>query len=682
MIRPVIWALKVEETVVFVKKYKKIYLVMIVFLTFANCYGVVVDSDNWRYLGNQVVYFFDSSRCPVPDWLRQNNTLADSFSRPDVRESVLAEEAFLEKALEGYEEDSLIWYGRIALDINPKCVLGLYIADKYEGTKLGALGKRQFEQCIERSCLAVFEGDSGWQEVLESELAEVNRDLGSSFEPENFEQAEVPFLLIYLIDRGGSELVRQRAGECLAREMVEQYGLEPALRQHRVLAGKQGATVSEGQIEQLIGKLIKVREDDEILSLVSQNTNETTPDILMREYARVGDYFKAEEYGIEALKILKGKKADNKEVSVFSSRLERVDNFLFVLCSELRGLGRQKSKLSGASLNNYSQIIKVLQNLLATDFGSTGDELEQLFWKIKNECAVQLLSAEYELAKTRQEAGGFKKSFKLEPIIFTAQLLRGNSFEQMRKELSDAADPEFRKGQMYRFAQFSQQTNHRYIARMALDAAVQEIDKVCDNVELLKDIAGMYLSVNSHQKAIEIYERIIAEVSDRDEAAMVLLEVIKIYSEKLRLYDKAIVECQRFLTEFPDAEQVSKIEFLTGKLAYLNKDYGGATGQLDMFCKKYGGDLRTGEAMILAALSRMSEGNTEDAIERFKEIIQKYPNSDLAIRSKFLIGYSQVSEQKYSQALEAFQQLVEQFPNSKYTSQAQSFINRLGKLAK
>ena len=86
--------------------------------------------------------------------------------------------------------------------------------------------------------------------------------------------------------------------------------------------------------------------------------------------------------------------------------------------------------------------------------------------------------------------------------------------------------------------------------------------------------------------------------------------------------------------------------------------------------------------MMLAALSCMSEGETQNAIDRFNEIIGKYPKGDIASRSKFLIGYAQVSEQKYSQAQETFRQLIKQFPQSRYTRQAQGFIERLGKISR
>lgn len=149
----------------------------------------------------------------------------------------------------------------------------------------------------------------------------------------------------------------------------------------------------------------------------------------------------------------------------------------------------------------------------------------------------------------------------------------------------------------------------------------------------------------------------------------------------LVLADTAIKECQQFLKKFSDSEQVSQVEFLIGKLAYLNKDYTGATGQLDSFQRKYPNSPQIGQAMMLAALGRMSEGAADDAIDRFTEIIRRFPDNDIAARSKLLMGHAQVSEQKYAQALETFRQLIEQYPKSQYVEHAKSFIERLSRIS-
>ena len=912
-----------------------ILITMLVLCTTASSYASFTNAGNWKNFGNRILYFLGSGGCPMPVWLQRQQQVIDAFAKPDLRESVLAVELYLEEALKGYEPNSFAWHGRVDLDINPRCIFGLYLVDKFPGTKLMDAGKRQFERSIEHSCLVALGTGSHWQQLFETELTKTYKDSTDGFQPEFFDEAEVPFLLIYLIENGSSEDIRQRAREQLARYLWERYGLEPALRQYCILL-KQGYTnigestklevakqlkqtgaISDAQqfyekilqdtdssetakeaaenlarikqansqqryawkildvlhkrfpdaqladedlemffsnfqanreerSKKLLSEHLTSQEQEKVLrlcrlynglwteeealnrwqsvvdntepgspfwqiarlylaeSLVStgnvgdakdmlddlsgssypiiqarallaladiaqaieraseavalyqqaaqierptvspewfksfqikpldvknlaaeelsffasflrgynelidgsfesavvnllkakeiacktrrdsllSNANKTIPAMLMLAYVKIGDYARAEEYGLQAVRNLKEQGEENKQSSTSLSQIERVDNVLFALFRELRTLQQPdlKSQPERYARNVYTAVTR--QGALDTGPQSAGRGLMSIFWQIKKQRMARLLFAEYSLAEARlRRSSSFKEFLNLEPIMFTTQLLDKDSFEQISNALAATTPQEYAKGQMYRFAKFAQRLNRPYMARMALNVAAEQISSARGNVQLLKNIADMYLKGNSHQKAIEIYERIVQQVPDTSEAEKAQLEIIKVYAEQLRLYDKAVQECQRFLKKFSDSQQVSEVEFLIGKLAYLDKDYAGAVGQLHSFQRKYPNSPQAGEAMMLAALSRMSEGNIQDAIDRFTEIIQKYPEGDLAARSKFLIGYAQVSGQKYSNALETFKQLVEQFPQSRYVKQAQSLIDRLSKVS-
>jgi outer membrane protein assembly factor BamD (BamD/ComL family) len=216
--------------------------------------------------------------------------------------------------------------------------------------------------------------------------------------------------------------------------------------------------------------------------------------------------------------------------------------------------------------------------------------------------------------------------------------------------------------------------------RGALDIAAGEHTSAA-NPEVLEDIARMYLVASSHQKAIDAYKMIVTNSKDPNKAESAQLKIIDVYAEDLQDYSAAIQECEAFMRRYPDSLQMSHVEFLAGRLAYLTKDYAGAVGQLDGFLRKYPAHPQVGQAMMLAGLSRMADGGTQDAITWFAEIIRRYPDGDLAARSKFLIGYAQVSGQQYHAATETFKQLIEQFPKSQYVAQARSLIDRLNKVS-
>jgi len=912
-----------------------ILVIMSTFFAVVSSYASVAEVDSWQNFGNKVVYFLGSDRCPTPSWLRRRQQMELAFAKLDYSEGVLAVASFLEQALEGYELESLAWQGRIPLNENPGCILGLYLAEKFPGTKVGDWASRLFSQSVEHSCLVELGAGASWKTRLETGLMKIDENSTDGVALDFLDTEEWPFLLIYFTQNGSSEQMRLRSRRLFAKYRCERYGLVSALTQYRLLllgqeysglnedmqlqiarlfeqtgaifdaqelyekilkntnvakiattaaeslaqlklADSQQAdawqslgilrkrfpdveltseslqsfsldfqTNREKKIAQLISKLITAQKQEEILKLcrdcsglwtekealgrwqyviknveseslpwqyarlylaqnmvntekfneakdiigalvssshpairaralfisadIAQSQNKASeavtlyqqvaqierpttlpqwlktsqikqtkaerltakelnffalflrgyneiidgnfssgvanllkaretrtkslqkslyyhakkaiPSMLMLAYLKMGDYARAEQYGFQAIKGLGEDGQDSKQFSNILSQIENADNSLAELSRQLHTTSEQGSKYR---LETYANLYTALtaQGTFSTDFAASLG-LVQLFWHIKCRQVSRFLSAEYGIATRQLTApNNFKEFLNFEPLVFMAQLLREDSFEQIRKALAAAVPREYAKGQMYRFAKFAEQVRHPYMARMALDAAVQQIDSASGNVQLLEDIAKMYLRCNNYQKAIEIYERIVEQVSDSNEVEQAKLKIIDIYAEQLRLYDRAILECQRFLKKFADSPKAAQIELLIGKLAYLDKDYAGAVGQLDLFQRKYPDSPKVSEAMMLAAISRMSEGNTRDATDRFTEIIQKYPKGELAARSKFLIGYSQVSEQKYSQALETFRQLIEQFPKSEYREQAQNLIHRLSKISR
>ena len=907
-----------------------ILVIMSIFFAAVSSYASVAEADSWQNFGNKVVYFLGSDRCPTPSWLRRHQQM----EQLDCREGVLAVASFLEQALEGYELESLAWQGRIPLNENPGCILGLYLAEKFPRTKLGDWGRRLFSQSVEHSCLVELGTGASWKTRLERGLMRIDENSTDDVTLDFLDIEEWPFLLIYCTQNGTSEQLQLRSRKLFAKYRCEQYGLVSALTQYRLLLLGQeyadlnedmqlqiarlfeqtGAIVNaqelyekilkntnvpeiaataaenlaqlkladsqqanawqalgilrkrfpdveltsetlqsfsldfqtnrEKKLQQLISELLTAQKQEEILKLcrdcsglwtekealgrwqyviknvepdsiawqyarlyLAQNmvnaekfnevkniigalsssshptirarsllisadiargldkTSEAVtlyqqaaqierpttlpqwlktsqikqikaerltakelsffalflrgynelidgnfssgatnllkaretrtkslqkslyyhakkaiPSMLMLAYLKMGDYTGAEQYGFQAIRALGEDGQDSKQFSNILSQIENADNLLAELSRQLHAIAEQGSK---SRLETYANLYTALtaQGTFSTDFAASLG-LAQLFWHIKCRQVSRLLYAEYDIA-TRQliSPNNFEEFLNFEPLIFMTQLLREDSFEQIHKAFAVTTHREYAKGQMYRFAKFAEQVRHPYMARMALDAAVQQIDNASGNVQLLEDIAEMYLRCSNYQKAIEVYEGIVEQVSDSNEVEEAKLKIIDIYAEQLRLYDRAILECQRFLKRFADSPQASEVELLIGKLAYLDKDYAGAVGQLDLFRRKYPDSPKLSEAMMLAALSRMSEGNARDATDRFTEIIQKYPKGELAARSKFLIGYSLVSEQKYSQALETFRQLIEQFPESRYREQARNLIHRLSKVS-
>jgi outer membrane protein assembly factor BamD (BamD/ComL family) len=407
----------------------------------------------------------------------------------------------------------------------------------------------------------------------------------------------------------------------------------------------------------------------------------TIPSMLMLAHMAIGDCVKAEEYGLKALRELQKKASDDNKIRIYLSQAEKIDELISRVCNDLRV--QYQDEKPPAFLRYMVYVHDNMTSLDALGIVKNRPDLKllRLFSILKRQRVGNLLSVEYSLAKKRLAFSHAvaDEYIRIEPILFCSRMIRYDNFARIRNVLA-VESPEGRSlYQMYRLALYARRVNSPRICRYALDSAAAETDTA--DVEILEEMAGIYLEMADHQKAIGIYERIVEQAFDTLDAHNAQFKIIGIYAEQLKLCDKAIEECQKFLKMFPDSIQVSEIEFLIGKLSYLDADYASVTGQMDSFQRKYPNSPQVGQAMMFAALSRMSEGIDSDAIDRFSEIIRKYPNSDLAARSKLLIGYIHVSGQKYSRALETFKQLIEQYPESQYVERAKSFVERLNRFS-
>lgn len=402
------------------------------------------------------------------------------------------------------------------------------------------------------------------------------------------------------------------------------------------------------------------------------------PIMLMLAYAGQDDYVRAEQSAMKALFHL-GRNVNNNTASIplLLEASFKLDEERYRLCCKLH-MGSRMSKKVGPLQSSLDCVHKCLTDLDSLTLESSIQGFGLLVRRIKRGRLCRLLMAEYNEAIAHFQNLDEEGFLRLEPVLFSSQLIGGADVESMQNIIIKFTPRQFRHKQMYRFADFARKWGQTHVAYKALDFASSSIPLGEDHA--LLEIALMYLECDNHQKAVDVYTRIVKQTKDVKLAEETQLKMIDIYKDHLKQYDMAINVCQDFLGRFPKSEKVPDVEYQIGLLAYMNLDYIGATGRLDSFQRKYPNSPNLAQAMMLAGLSQMSDGKTENAVIRFKEIIRKCPDSQLAARSRFLIGYTFMSEQKYTPAMEAYKQLIEQFPDSKYTQQARKFVERLSKV--
>jgi outer membrane protein assembly factor BamD (BamD/ComL family) len=434
----------------------------------------------------------------------------------------------------------------------------------------------------------------------------------------------------------------------------------------------------EGDYTTAVDRLSRVGKDSHSIPNALQCS---LPCMMLLACLGTEDYAEAEVWGRQALALCHSKTPDEPTIQDQMTYVKHLDTAVLELLAMIRDESNPvvASEVSEQAIRIYDAGVKL--SLSRSDDGIIGGGIQKLYALAKRRQIAQLLIAEYRYAMQRWlESGKPGFSLRVEPLFFVGQVLRDVPFDQIMKSFTQVTGDEDVRDQICRFARFTLKAGRLDLATSALNVDPGE-QLSASFVEVLEDIAEIYLAASNHHKAIAVYEIIATKAEDLGKAISVQLKIIEIYAENLKNYDKAIQECQKFIQRHPDSAQTSQVEFLVGRLSYLAKDYDDAVGRLDGFMKRYPEHPQVGPAMLIAGLSCMAEGNTQKAIGRFTEVIRRYPEDDLAARSKFLIGYAHVSDQQYATALETFMQLIEQFPKSQYVPQAQSLIDRLSRIS-
>ncbi|HEX8948132.1 MAG TPA: tetratricopeptide repeat protein, partial [Dissulfurispiraceae bacterium] len=104
-------------------------------------------------------------------------------------------------------------------------------------------------------------------------------------------------------------------------------------------------------------------------------------------------------------------------------------------------------------------------------------------------------------------------------------------------------------------------------------------------------------------------------------------------------YDEAIKSLDEFVRQFSDPNLVS-LAYHKKAMAYMKKgDTNNALGALDSLAKLKGGSLQD-VALLESGEMLESMGKPEDAKNKYKELVSKFPNSALAAQAKAKLGSS------------------------------------------
>jgi TolA-binding protein len=120
--------------------------------------------------------------------------------------------------------------------------------------------------------------------------------------------------------------------------------------------------------------------------------------------------------------------------------------------------------------------------------------------------------------------------------------------------------------------------------------------------------------------------------------------------------------------------------FSKGEAAtHLETSYPEAEQYLATFLDEYPDDPRVDLALQALARVLLNQHKTEKAIERYEELIRRFPKSRYSDQAQFMIGYTFDQQGLMEKARAAYQKVINNFPGSDLVDDAKISIANLGK---
>ena len=120
--------------------------------------------------------------------------------------------------------------------------------------------------------------------------------------------------------------------------------------------------------------------------------------------------------------------------------------------------------------------------------------------------------------------------------------------------------------------------------------------------------------------------------------------------------------------------------FLRGEQATHNaSEYGEAQKALSAFLERFPDDPRADVALQALARVYLTQQKDAQAVERYTEIVRRFPESRYAPQAQFMVGYVYDQSGELEKARAAYQKVIDLYPKSDLIDDARISISNLGK---
>jgi tol-pal system protein YbgF len=102
-------------------------------------------------------------------------------------------------------------------------------------------------------------------------------------------------------------------------------------------------------------------------------------------------------------------------------------------------------------------------------------------------------------------------------------------------------------------------------------------------------------------------------------------------------YDLAMQEFTDYVKYFNNTQFAPNAQYYIGDIYYKRKDYDNAIQAFDAVLEHYSDNSKTPDSHLMKGRSLQAEGKRDAAAREYKEVVNKYPDTEAAAKAKSLL---------------------------------------------
>jgi len=178
-------------------------------------------------------------------------------------------------------------------------------------------------------------------------------------------------------------------------------------------------------------------------------------------------------------------------------------------------------------------------------------------------------------------------------------------------------------------------------------------------------MTGQIYALYFHQydRASNAYQRLVQSYPRSPDAPAAQLARAEIFHYKSEDFGRALQEYQRLLSLFPDFPHPDRIHYRMSRCFLELKNFLQYRAELEFILKNYPHSEWADDAALSLAESYYLQGQTEIALQKYRQFLRDYPQSQLAIQARFGVAKSLEESLRLEEAIQAYKELLPDYPN-------------------